>query len=503
MGNYLQATARYDDGDGTGKVADAVTTSAVVEDDDGVVTLSPTEASVGETVTATLTDPDGGVTRATWQWASSNGTSSWTNIAGANSATYTVAAGVLGKYLRATVIYDDAAGAGKSAKAVSSASVGADDDGVVTLSQSQPVEGETVSATLTDPDGDVTGTTWQWETSPNGAPGWTNISGATFETYTPVAADVGRFIRATASYTDTVGPGKGAESVSSASVSADDDGVVTISPLQPVVGEMVTANLTDPDNGVTGLAWQWQMSPNGSPGWIDRLGATSQTYTPVAADVGFYLRATATYTDSVSPGKGAESLPSSPIIADDDGVVTLSESQPEHGAVITAMLTDPDSGIAGITWQWARSADGQPGWTDIIGATSETYTPVVANVGSHLRATASYTDSVGPDKSARAVTSAPVRIDDDGTVTLSWEELTVGEGVTASLTDLDNGVMNVEWQWARSANGSANWTDIIGATSETYTPVEGNVIAISGPPPATTTQQESGRAHRQCLRRLS
>ena len=476
VGNYLRASANYDDGDGTGKSAEGATSMAVVEDDDGSVTLSSSQPVDGDSITASLSDPDGGVTNVSWQWAiSADGSTSWTNISRATSQTYTPVTADVGSYLRATASYTDSAGPGKSADAVSSASVGADDDGEVTLSSSQPVEGETVSATLTDPDGDVTGTTWQWETSSNGSTGWTNIPGATFETYTPVAADVGRFIRATASYTDAVGTGKGAESASSASVSADDDGVVTISPSQPVVGEMVTANLTDPDNGVTGLAWQWQMSPNGSTGWIDRLGATSQIYTPVAADVGFYLRATAAYTDSVSPSKGAESLPSSPIIADDDGVVTLSASQPEHGAVITATLTDPDSGIAGINWQWARSADGQTGWTDINGATSATYTPVVANVGSYLRATASYTDSVGPDKSARAVTSVPVRIDDDGTVTLSWEELTVGEGVTASLTDLDNGVMNVEWQWARSANGSANWTDIVGATSETYTPVVGDV----------------------------
>ena len=364
------ASASYDDGDGTGKGAEGVTSMAVVEDDDGSVTLSSSQPVDGDAITASLSDPDGRVTNVTWQWEiSADGLTSWTNISGATSQTYTPVTADVGSYLRATANYTDPAGPGKSADAVSSASVGADDDGVVSLSQSQQVEGETVSATLTDPDGDVTGTTWQWETSPNGATGWTDIPGATFETYTPVAADVGQFIRATTSYTDAVGPGKGAESASSASVGADDDGVVTISPLQPVVGEMVSANLTDPDNGVTGTAWQWQMSPNGSTGWIDRLGATSQTYTPVAADVGFYLRATATYTDSVSAGKGAESLPSSPIIADDDGVVTLSTSQPEHGAVITATLTDPDSGIAGVTWQWARSANGQTGWTNIIGAT--------------------------------------------------------------------------------------------------------------------------------------
>ena len=143
--------------------------------------------------------------------------------------------------------------------------------------------------------------------------------------------------------------------------------------------------------------------------------------------------------------------------------------------MITATLDDPDSGVTGVTWQWARSADGQTGWIAINGATSATYTPVVANVGSYFRATARYTDSVGPDKSARAVTSASVRIDDDGTVSLSWEELTVGEAVTASLTDPDDGVMNVEWQWASSADGLTDWTDIVGATSGTYTPVEGNV----------------------------
>ena len=266
----------------------------------------------------------------------------------------------VGSYLRATASYTDAAGPGKGADAVSSASVGADDDGVVTLSQSQPVEGDTVSATLTDPDSGVTGTTWQWETSPNGSTVWTNIPGATFETYTPVAADVGQFIRATASYTDTVGPGKGAESASSASVGADDDGVVTISPLQPVVGEMVSANLADPDNGVTGTRLAVAVVTERLDG-LDRQ--TGSHFTDLHACSS--RRGLATYgprppmTDSVSPGKSAESLPSSPIMADDDGVVTFSASQPEHGAVITTMLTDPDSGVAGVTWQWARSADGQ------------------------------------------------------------------------------------------------------------------------------------------------
>ena len=64
-----------------------------------------------------------------------------------------------------------------------------------------------VTAALTDPDGNVTGLTWQWSQSPNGRTGWANIGGATSDTYTPTDDHEGRFIRATASYTD----GHGAE----------------------------------------------------------------------------------------------------------------------------------------------------------------------------------------------------------------------------------------------------------------------------------------------------
>ena len=36
--------------------------------EDGVVTLSAVQARIGVPLTASLTDPDGGVTNVTWQW---------------------------------------------------------------------------------------------------------------------------------------------------------------------------------------------------------------------------------------------------------------------------------------------------------------------------------------------------------------------------------------------------------------------------------------------------
>ena len=55
-------------------------------------------------VTASLTDPDGGVSRLTWQWSNADG-----DIDGATAATYTPVGGDVGDTLTATASYFDAA----------------------------------------------------------------------------------------------------------------------------------------------------------------------------------------------------------------------------------------------------------------------------------------------------------------------------------------------------------------------------------------------------------
>ena len=283
-------------------------------------------------------------------------------------------------------------------------------------------------------------------------------------------ANVGSHLRATASYTDSVGPDKSARTVTSAPVRIDDDGTVTLSWEELTVGEGVTASLTDLDNGVMNVEWQWARSADGSANWTDIVGATSETYTPVVGNVNSYLRATASYDDAAGIGKSARAVTSAAIIADDDGTVTLSTSEPEVGATVTATLSDPDDGVMNVSWQWAKSDDGSTGWTAIQGATSESYRPGKSDEGIFLRATASYDDAVGIGKSAQAVSSAAVIADDDGVVTLSTSEPEVGAAVIATLSDPDSGVTNVSWQWAKSDDGSTGWMDIQGAMSANYTP---------------------------------
>ena len=408
VGYYLRATANYTDSEGPGKSANAKTSAAVQADDDGRVALSEARPAVGDSVRATLTDPDGSITNTTWQWAISlDGESGWTDISGARSATYTVAAADVGNFLRATARYDDGDGTGKSAQGVSSVAVLEDDDGSVTLSPARPQVGNTITATLTDPDGGVTGARWQWASSSNGTTGWSNISGATSATYRVVDANVGNYLRATVNYGDAAGTGKSAEAITSAAVIEDDDGSVTLSPTSPEVGNTVTARLSDPDGGVSGLTWQWAISPNGTSNWTIILGATSATYTVTESHVGRYLRATASYDDAVGDDKDAEAVTSTAVREDDDGSVTLSITEPKVAAAITATLSDPDRPFSNVRWQWSKSSNGST-WTNIGGATSATYTAVAGDVGSYLRATASYNDSVGDGKSAEASTSARV-----------------------------------------------------------------------------------------------
>ena len=91
---------------------------------------------------------------------------------------------------------------------------------------------------------------------------------------------------------------------------------------------------------------------------------------------------------------------------DEMGTVTLSPMQPRVGTPIMATLTDPDDGITGTTWQWASSDMMDGTYTDIAGAMSDSYTPVVdVDENMYLRATAMYTDGHGPDKSKMAMSA--------------------------------------------------------------------------------------------------
>ena len=115
---------------------------------------------------------------------------------------------------------------------------------------------------MTDPDGTVTGPSWQWARGDTATGSFSNINAATSASYTPVVADVGKYLRAMVSYTDPQGSGKSASEVSSSTVGGTnsaptfDDGAMATRTLPEnsgagvdVVGGVVAA--TDSDSGDT------------------------------------------------------------------------------------------------------------------------------------------------------------------------------------------------------------------------------------------------------------
>ena len=93
---------------------------------------------------------------------------------------------------------------------------------------------------------------------------------------------------------------------------------------------------------------------------------------------------------------------------EETGAITLSAVQPQEGTTLTATLED-DDGPTGTAWQWYRTSSRGSTGTAITNANSRSYTPDTDDVGSYLRAVASYDDGHGTGKSAAAVSAHRVQ----------------------------------------------------------------------------------------------
>ena len=97
---------------------------------------------------------------------------------------------------------------GKTASiAVTIRVINLDEPGTVSLTGGPPMVSAPLAATLTDPDGGVTDTSWTWERSADRTE-WTTIADALASDYTPSDDDVDHHLRATAQYADAQGTGK-------------------------------------------------------------------------------------------------------------------------------------------------------------------------------------------------------------------------------------------------------------------------------------------------------
>ncbi|MYJ01563.1 MAG: hypothetical protein F4102_04625, partial [Chloroflexi bacterium] len=118
-----------------------------------------------------------------------------------------------------------------------------DEPGTVTITGMES-GGETLTASVTDIDGTPTSVSWQWALGASASGPFAPISGATSSTYTTVAVDVNRYLRATASYTDPQGSGKSANAVT---------GQIGASNNEPEFDETSPASREVPENSGGGV----------------------------------------------------------------------------------------------------------------------------------------------------------------------------------------------------------------------------------------------------------
>ena len=93
-------------------------------------------------------------------------------------------------------------------------------------------------------------------------------------------------------------------------MNVNEDGDAELSTNQPLIGQAITAEVSDPDNSVTVVTWQWSRSDTRGGEYTPIPGATTATYVPwkkgpddpddVVDDDSMFLRATATYLDTTS-----------------------------------------------------------------------------------------------------------------------------------------------------------------------------------------------------------
>ena len=320
-----------------------------------------------------------------------------------------------------------------------------DEPGTVTLPATFTT-GTAVTPMLTDLDGTPTSVTWQWARAATAGGTFANIS--TAHPYTPVAADVGNYLQATATYKDpqstTVDKTASAKSTSTVagtnaapSFPSSETGARTVSENTAsgvIFGTAVAA--TDPDSGDT-LTYSLTGTDASSFGIVASDGRLK-----TSAALNYEVKSSYSVTVNVHDGKDAAGGADTSTIDDtiavtitvnnlnEPGVVTITGTPLSGGSTLAASVTDPDEGVTNESWRWARADSAGGTFDDISGATDNTaYVLVAADVGKYVRARVTYTDDQGTGKSASAVT---------GQISASNAAPTFDDGTTATRTLPEN-----------------------------------------------------------------
>ena len=364
-----------------------------------------------------------------------------------------------------------------------------EEPGTVTFSKVQPQEGTQLTATLDDDDG-PTGTTWQWYRTSSRGSASTAITGADSQSYTPTAADVGRYLRVVASYDDGHGTGKSVSAVSANRVQAappapeppvfPTDGNYDRSIRESLrAGSNVGAPVTASDGNNDRLTYSIAASDE-----FEIVESTGQLRTKVELDhegrEQYSVTVTATdpsgLTDTVSVTITVEDLNETPVVSGESSL-ELEEGTGTGITLAAYTSTDPDREGIDLNLSGTDSED------FILGGGGLTFNevpnfeePADSNRDNRYQITVEAREQGDGTSVGRLnVTISVTNVDEPGVLEVNVEEPRVGQTMRLKVEDEDGGVSVREWEWERGdPNGSCTavttWESINSARSSSYTP---------------------------------
>jgi hypothetical protein len=383
------------------------------------------------------------------------------NIQGLSTGTYAISYAYLGD-----AILFNAASSGSSTLTIDAA------PSIVTAPVSQTVLVGS-SVTFTASASGFPAPTVQWQQSRNGT-NWSSITGATSTSYTISAATAslnGYSYRAV--FTNSAG----SATTAAATLTVQFAPTVTSNPHSTSVTAGQTATFTAAANGSPTPAVQWMVSTDGGNTFSNIAGATSTTLTltnTTPSQNGTIYQAVFTNTIGVATTSRATlTVRYAPIVSTSPTSQTVNAGQ---SVTFTAAAT----GNSTPSVQWQVSTDGGNTFNNISGANHSTLTlnnTTSAMNGNEYRAV--FTNSLGSATTAPAtltVLFAPV-------ITTNPVNQSVTAGSSVTFTAAANGNSTPTVQWQVSTDGGLTFTNIVGATSTSFTI-------------ASTTASENGYEYR-------
>ena len=427
---------------------------------------------MGDHLTATLTDPDGGIRNVSWYWQDipRSDESDDAEPPRTTSYPYTVEASDEGRRIEVRASYTDAHGSGKSARATTEVVQEAAEsnphapeiEGPERVSINEGATGSLADYTTSDGDGDEVTLTL---TDADRGPFSLSSSGALRVTS---ALDYERddtSYTVTLTATDDGTPSKSStKQVAVTVTNVDEAGTVSLTSSSPQVGDRLTASLADPDGYQSGGEWDWQLWYRQGDGddasWVrdESVRYTADSYTVQTSDAGRRLRAViSNYTDGHGSGKSAHSALTEPVEESNrhtpviSGPSSASMDEGDTGTLGTYTTSDGDGDDVTLM---LTNADGGPFSLSSSGALRLTSALDYERDDTRYEVTLTATDDGTPSKSSTKSVSVSIRnVDEAGTVSLTSSSPRVGDRLTASLSDPDGYQSGGSWQWLQFRGG--------------------------------------------------